>query len=63
MNKFQLASRMFLQTILRLRKGKQGSSHVVLGLDRELLTQTEDTVRQWKKPFLDVSSMSPLRSL
>jgi len=43
---FRLASKKFWQTVRQLRKGKQRLAQAVFGQREELLTQTEDIVRQ-----------------
>ena len=53
-----LASRVFWQTIRRLRKGKQGLSQVVPDLSEELLTRTEDIVKWWREHFDDMAGLS-----
>ena len=46
-----------------LRKGKQGPSHVVLGMGEELLTQTGHIMEQWKEHFEDLLSPTTMSSI
>ncbi|CAM2113412.1 unnamed protein product [Caretta caretta] len=53
-NDYQMASKMFWQTIHHLRKGRRDIAQVVLSKGGEMLTLTEEIVERWKEHFGDI---------
>ena len=53
-NNFRTASKRFLTTIRRLKRGKQCIVNTVYGGDGALLTSTRDIVDRWKEYFEDL---------
>ncbi|KAI3364104.1 hypothetical protein L3Q82_010930 [Scortum barcoo] len=59
---YRSASKIFWQTVRRLRRGKQYSANTVYSAGGELLTSTEDIVGRWKKYFEDLLNPTDLPS-